>query len=122
MCKELFIKGKYFPGVEGATYTNKKGDRLKSSSKVTALHYAFEYLEQNDDETVTLQELHQRIIRSGGLDDNDVYTQVQLKRELEKRYGSTVTITTVRQLPNAVTLSSVKFIIQEAHDRAREMK
>ena len=51
-CEDLF------PGVEGATYTNKKRKvgRLKSSSKVSALHYAYEYLEQNDDdETVTLQ-------------------------------------------------------------------
>ena len=95
-CKDLFLKGKDFPGVEGATYTNKKRKvgRPKSSSKVTALHYAYKYLEQNDDETVTLQELHQRMIRSSGLNEDDVYTQVQLKRELEKHYGSRVTITT----------------------------
>ena len=95
-CKDMFLKGKDFPGVEGATYTNKKRKvgRPKSSSKVTAVHYAFEYIKQNDDETVTLQELHQRMIRSNGLNEDDVYTQVQLKRELEKHYGSRVTITT----------------------------
>ena len=63
------------------------------------------------------------MIRSSGLNEDDVYTQVQLKRGLEQHYGSRVTITTVRQLPNVVTLTSgVKFIIQEAHDRAHEMK
>ena len=36
---------------------------------------------------LTLQELHQRMIRSSGLNEDDVYTQVQLKRELEKHYG-----------------------------------
>ena len=38
-CKDMFLKGKYFPGVEGATYLSKKRkvDRPKSSSKVTAL-------------------------------------------------------------------------------------
>ena len=52
-----------------------------------------------------------------------MYTHVQLKREVEKHYGSRVTVTTVRKLPNVVTLtSSVKFIIQEAHHRAREME
>ena len=61
-CKDLFLKGKDFPGLGGTTNTRKK--EVGSSSKVTALHYAFEYLEQNDDETVTLQELHQSLIRS----------------------------------------------------------
>ena len=62
------------------------------------------------------------MIRSSVLYEDDVYTQMRLKRELEKHYGSSVKITTVRQLPSVVTLtSSVKFIIQEAHDRAREM-
>ena len=125
-CKNLFLKGKYFPGFspqEGTSYSSKrKVGRPKSTSKVTALQYAFDYLEENDDETITLQELHQHMFRSSGLDEEDVYTQVQLKRELEKHYGSRVTITTVRQLPNVVTLTSnLKSIIQEAHDRAREM-
>ena len=60
-----------------------------------------------------LQELHQTMIRSTGRKEDDVYKQVQLKLELETHYGSRVTITTVRQLPNVVTLtSSVKFIMQ----------
>ena len=126
-CKDLFPKGKDFPGFssqEGATYSSKrrKVGRPRSTSKVTALQYAFEFLEENDDETITLQELHQHMITSSGLDEENVYTQVQLKRELEKHYGSRVTITTVRQLPNVVTLTSnVQSIIQEAHDRAREL-
>ena len=63
------------------------------------------------------------MIRSSGLNEDNVYTQVQLKRELKKYYGSRVTVTTVRQLPNVVILtSSVEFIIKEANDRAREKK
>ena len=50
-------------------YITKKGrvGRLKSSSKVTALHYAFAFLEPNDDDTATLQELHLCMIRSSEL-------------------------------------------------------
>ena len=108
-CKDLFLKGNYFFVVERATYTSKKRKlgRPKSSSKVTALQYVFGHLEQIDNETVTLPELHQRMIRSIGLNEDDVYTQVLIKRELEKHHGSRrVTITTVRQLPNVVTLTS----------------
>ena len=108
-CKDLFLKEKYFFDVEGATYTSikRKLGRPKSTSKVTAIQYVFGYSKQIDDETVTLQELHQRMMRSSGLNEDDVYTQVQIKRELEKQYGSRrVTITTVKQLPNVVTLTS----------------
>ena len=110
MCKDLFLKRKRLLGVEGATSIYQKKKKIgcsKSSSKVPAIQYVFGYLEQSDDEIVTLQELHQRMIRSIGLNEDDVYTQVQLKRELEKHYGSRrVTITTVRQLQNVVTLTS----------------
>ena len=63
------------------------------------------------------------MIGSSGLNEDDVYTLVQLKRELVKHYASRVTITTVRQLLKVVTLtSSVKFIMQEVRDSARDMK
>lgn len=126
-CKDLFLKGRDLPGfssqqVSTSPSKRRKVGRPKSTSKVNALQYALEYLEENDDETITLRELHQHMISSSGLDVEDVYTQVQLKRELEKHYGSRVTITTVRQLPNVVTLTSnVKSIIQEAHDRACDL-
>ena len=62
------LKGKYFPGFGGVIYIyHKKISRLKSSSKVTALHYAFAFLEPNDDDTATLQELHLCMIRSSEL-------------------------------------------------------
>lgn len=70
---------------------------------------------------IILKELHQHMITSYGLDEIDVYIQVQLKRELEK-HCSRVTIPKLRQLPNVVILTSnSKSTIQEAHDRAREL-
>ena len=101
-CKE--DKRKRLPRCTRGYIFHRKGivDRPKSSSKVTALHYAFEYIEHKDDENVTLQELHQRMIRGSGLNKDDVYTQVQLKRELVKHYGSRVPITTVKQLQNII--------------------
>ena len=127
-CYALFTAGKNLPsfssdqGTENSRKRRKVG-RPRSTSKADALQYVFQYLEENDDETVTIQELHQHMIESSGLGQDDVYTQVQLKRELESHYGSRVTITTVKSFPNVVTLTSnIKSIIQEAHSRARDLK
>ena len=72
---------------------------------------------------MTLQDLHQVILRESGMTEEEVYTTKQLKQELDNHYGARVSITSIRQHPNIVTLkSSVKSIIQEAHDRASELK
>lgn len=40
-------------------------------------------MEEKDNETIILKELHQHMITSCGVDEEDIHTQVQLKRELE---------------------------------------
>ena len=122
VCKDLFVKGKHLPGFASQKPDSSKKRKLgrpKCSSKVSAFQYATDYLEQNDDETITLNDLHQNMITRSGLPDDEVYTTAQLKRELEHHYGSRVSITTIRHLPNIVTLASnAKCLIQQAHDNA----
>ena len=126
-CKDLFMKGKAPPEFASKECTSstkrRKVGRPRSTSKVGAIQYAIDFLEKNDDETITLQDLHQVMLKESGMNEEQACTPKQLKRELENYYGARVSITTIRQCPNVVTLTSnVKSIIQEAHDRASEMK
>ena len=71
-----------------------------------------EYMENNDDEKVTL--LHEIMEKEAG--GGEVYSKRSLQRQLYAHCGCRVSITSSKQQPLIVTLSSnVKQLIQEAH-------
>jgi len=96
---------------------NKRGRRSGSvdAAKKSAFLHVIEYLENNDDETITLDELHEIMEMSSS---GEVYSKKSLQRQLYAHYGDRVSITSSKQQPLIVTLTSnVKQLIQEAHTK-----
>ena len=86
---------------------------VDQEKKSTFMH-VIEYLENNDDETVTLDELHEIMEKEAG--GGEVYSKRSPQRQLYAHYGSIVSITSSKRQSLIVMLSSnVKQLIQEAH-------
>ena len=83
--------------------------------------HVLEYLEQNDDETVTLDELYEIMKDEAG--DDGVYSKRTLQRLLVTHYRDRVSITSVKQQPLIVTLNSnVNKIFHDAHKKTESWK
>ena len=76
---------------------------VDQEKKSTFMH-VIEYLENNDDETVTLDELHEIMEKEAG--GGEVYSKRSPQRQLYAHYGSRVSITSSKRQPLIVMLLS----------------
>ena len=87
--------------------------------KRLAFRHVIEYLENNDDETVTLDELY--AVMESEVGSEGVYSKKTLQRMLYEHYGDKVSITSTKQQPLVVTLSSnIKQLVRDAHKKLAE--
>lgn len=110
-------------GLTNGEPPKKRGRRsvVEDESNNSAFQHVLEYLEKNDDETVTLDELYGIMKDEAG--DDGVYSKRILQRQLETHYRDRVTIISVKQQPLIVTLNNnVNKIIHDAHKKTESWK
>ena len=126
VCYNNFITGKSIPDVylsEAIPKKKRKVGRPADESKKASFKIVTEYLEKNDDETVEMDELHKMMVEQSAVEEGDVYSKKQLKRELELHYGDRVLITSHKQQLLVVSLkSNLTKLVQVAHGRSSERR
>ena len=122
-CYQYFMSPRNFslqalPTLKDGAPPKKRGrpSGTVDGDKKSAFLHVIEYLENNDDETITLDELHE-LMESENI-HGEVYSKKSLQRQLYAHYGSRVSITSSKKQPLIVTLTSnVKQLIQDAHTK-----
>ena len=77
----------------------------KTFSKSEAFHIAIDCLEENDEETITLTDLFNVMKVKRALTYDDIYSKSYMKQKLTDHDGQKMSITTIRQKQNIITLS-----------------
>ena len=87
--------------------------------KCLAFRHVIEYLENNDDETVTLDELY--AVMESKVSSEGFYSKKTLQHMLYEHYGDKISITSSKQQPLVITLwSNIKQLVREAHKKLAE--
>ena len=81
----------------GGPLKKQKLGRPKIVSKADAFQMAIDYLGENDDETITRNDLYDVMNIKSGLTYDDIYSKTYMKQKLIDHYGQKVSITTIRQ-------------------------
>ena len=71
----------------GDPLKTQKHARPKTVSKADAFQMAIDYLEENNDETITLNDLYDEMKIKSGLTYDDIYLKSYMKQKLIIHYG-----------------------------------
>ena len=79
-----------------------------------------DYIEKNDDKTITLNDLYDVMKIKSGFTYDDIYSKSYMKQKLIDNYGQNVSITTIRQKQKQT--SNLIHRIQEADEEGKTVE
>ncbi len=94
---------------------------ISEIKKYDALKHAIKYLQENDNETITLAELYEVMKNQSDSDDAYLYTPKQMHLKLSEHFGDQIAFITITGKSPIVTLTeNMENIIKQAHANARK--
>ena len=111
------IPATYSPGVD---VKKRKIGRPKDTEKTEAFFGAVDYLQENDDETLTINDLVERM-KAILSDPCDAYSGKYMKSKLLQHFGERIIVTEINGRPNVVTFrTTVNNVIQDLHNQKQQ--
>jgi hypothetical protein len=93
----------------------RKIGRPKDNEKTVAFLSVVDYLQENDDETVTVGDLVERM-QANLKNSKDAYSAKYMKSKLQEHFGERIMVSEINGKPNVVTFrDTVNCVIQELH-------
>ena len=119
-CFQYFMKpSKALPNETDEPRIHGRPTGLVDQQKRLAFRHVIEYRENNADETVNLDDFY--AVMESKVSSEGVYSKKTLQRMLHEHYGDEVCITSIKQQPLVVTLSSnIKQFVRYAHKKLAE--
>ena len=124
-CSSNFLTGKNIT-LEHSIRTESSSKKAKiqgrpvDSVRSSAFSKVIAFLEENDDEQPTIDDLVNKMEEFLESEEDQAYSPVYMKKKLEEHFGERILITTVRQKPNVVTFyQNVASILHDFYEKPR---
>ena len=118
ICSNNFLTNKEIPAAyqtETSCAKKLKLGRPELQERNDAFLEVVSYLEENDDEQITISDLIRRMVDDLIESDYSAYGLQHMKMKLQELYGDRIIITEINSMPNVVTFhSTAKAVLQDS--------